>query len=178
MADQDIMQLMASASQPGAGDGAAPSLSDSAPPMPAPMSTPEPKAGEREAAMINVSMALDLLERCLPQIGSETPEGRKLMSALNSLTSIIGAKKPSTDELQAAEIMQLLGNLPQAAGSMPGGGGMPPGGAPPMGGAMMGGGMPPGGAPPMPAAPPPAPGAGAPPAMPPGMPPGGPTPPM
>ena len=94
------------------------------------MATPEPKAGEREAAMINVSMALDLLERALPQIGSETPEGRKLMSALSSLTSIIGAKKQKTDELQAAEIMQLLNNLPQAAGMMPGG--AAPGGTPPM----------------------------------------------
>jgi len=161
MADQDIMQLMANAPQPGAeGDAMTPApASDTPPPMPAPMATPEPKAGEREAAMINVSMALDLLERSLPQIGSETPEGRKLMSALNSLTSIIGAKKPRTDELQAAEIMQLLGNLPQAQGAMPGG--MPPGGAP----------MPP-------APPPPMPGGGMPPAMPPGMPPAGPTPPM
>lgn len=165
MADQDIMQLMAQGAPAGAGGDtmAPPPASDTPPPMPSPMSTPEPKAGEREAAMINVSMALDLLERTLPAIGSETPEGRKLMSALNSLTSLVGAKKPRTDELQRAEIMQLLNNLPQAQGLTPGG-------------------SPPGGAPPMPAAPPPMPpqgaGAGAPPAMPPGMPPGGPTPPM
>ena len=160
MADQDIMQLMAKGGPAPTGDEpmSPPPASETPPPMPSPMSTPEPKAGEREAAMINVSMALDLLERSLPQIGSSTPEGRKLMSALNSLTSIIGAKKQKTDELQAAEIMQLLNNLPQAAGALPGGSA-------------------PGGAPPMPA--PPAPmGAGAPPAMPPGMPPGGPTPPM
>ena len=163
MADQDIMQLMAQGGPaPTGGEPMAPPpASETPPPMPSPMATPEPKAGEREAAMINVSMALDLLERSLPQIGSSTPEGRKLMSALNSLTSIIGAKKQKTDELQAAEIMQLLQNLPQAAGALPGGSA-------------------PGGAPPLPAAPP-APmgaGAGAPPAMPPGMPPGGPTPPM
>lgn len=160
MADQDIMQLMAKGGPaPTGGEPMAPPpASETPPPMPSPMATPEPKAGEREAAMINVSMALDLLERSLPQIGSSTPEGRKLMSALNSLTSIIGAKKQKTDELQAAEIMQLLQNLPQAAGALPGG-------------------PAPGGMPPMPA--PPAPmGAGAPPAMPPGMPPGGPTPPM
>ena len=160
MADQDIMQLMAKGGPAPTGDEpmSPPPASETPPPMPSPMSTPEPKAGEREAAMINVSMALDLLDRSLPQIGSSTPEGRKLMSALNSLTSIIGAKKQKTDELQAAEIMQLLNNLPQAAGALPGGSA-------------------PGGAPPMPA--PPAPmGAGAPPAMPPGMPPGGPTPPM
>lgn len=158
MADQDIMQLMAQGGPaPTGGEPMAPPpASETPPPMPSPMATPEPKAGEREAAMINVSMALDLLERSLPQIGSSTPEGRKLMSALNSLTSIIGAKKQKTDELQAAEIMQLLQNLPQAQGMMPGG---------------------PGATPPMPAPPAP-PGAGAPPAMPPGMPPGGPTPPM
>lgn len=158
MADQDIMQLMAKGGPaPMGGEPMAPPpASETPPPMPSPMATPEPKAGEREAAMINVSMALDLLERSLPQIGSSTPEGRKLMSALNSLTSIIGAKKQKTDELQAAEIMQLLQNLPQAQGMMPGS---------------------PGATPPMPAPPTP-PGAGAPPAMPPGMPPGGPTPPM
>ena len=42
----------------------APQMSDtSAPPMGAPMSTPEPKMGNREAAMINLSMAQDLLEQ-------------------------------------------------------------------------------------------------------------------
>ena len=33
------------------------------PPIAAPMSTPEPKMGSREAAMINIGMALDLIEQ-------------------------------------------------------------------------------------------------------------------
>jgi hypothetical protein len=124
------------------------------------MSTPEPKMGQREAAMINVSMALDLIEQALPAVGSETPEGKKLMSALSSLTGLLGPKKQKTGELQNAEILQLLQNLPQAGGGTPGSrmiagsppnlglmgqtpppaappAGAPPMGAPPAGGAPM-----------------------------------------
>lgn len=114
------------------------------PPMGAPMSTPEPKAGEREAAMINVSMALDLIEQALPALGSESVEGKKLLSALSTLTGILGPRKQKTGELQNAEILQLLQNLPQAGGGSPASkmieqappnlglmGGAGPGGAPP-----------------------------------------------
>jgi hypothetical protein len=133
-------------------------------PLESPMSTPEPKAGQREAALINVSMALDLIEQALPSIGSTTPEGKKLLSVLNSLTGLLGAKKQRVDELQNAEILQLLQNLPQAGGGTPASRMMeqappnlglmsPPGGTPP---------MPPGAAPGAPVPPPPG-GAGAPP---------------
>ena len=129
----------------------------SPPPMPSPMSTPEPKAGIREAALVNISMALDLIEQSLPALGSETDEGKKALQALGTLTAILGPKKQKASELQSAEILQLLQNLPQAGGGTPGsraiaGGppnlglmnppGAPPAGAPPAG-------MPPGG--PMPA---------------------------
>lgn len=158
MADQDILSLM-QASQDGAPPPGAPP-SAGPPPMPSPMSTPEPKAGQREAALINVSMALDLIEQSLPAIGSETPEGQKLMSALSAMSSVLGPKKQKTGELQSAEILQLLQNLPQAGGGSPVSRAIA-GGPPNLG--LMGGGAP----------------AGAPPAMPPGggMPPGGPTPP-
>jgi len=130
----------------------------SPPPMPSPMSTPEPKAGVKEAALVNVSMALDLIEQALPAIGSESPEGRKLISALTTLTSVLGPKKQRAGELQNAEILQLLQNLPQAGGGTPGSRMIA--GAPPNLGMMN-----PTGAPPAPPAggPP----AGAPPAMPP-----------
>jgi hypothetical protein len=155
----------------------------SAPPMASPMSTPEPKMGSREAALINVGMAMDLIEQSLPAIGSETSEGQRLVSALRSLTGAMGPRRQKVGELQNAEILQLLQNLPQAGGATPemkamagmpaipgmGGGGPPPGmppgmppGGPPMpppGGMPMPGGPPPGG--------PPMPGAGGPP---PGMP--------
>jgi hypothetical protein len=48
-----------------------------APPISSPMSTPEPKMGSKEAAMINLGMAMDLLEQSLPALGSETEEGQK-----------------------------------------------------------------------------------------------------
>ena len=122
----------------------------SMPPMGAPMSTPEPKMGNREAAMINLSMAMDLLEQSLPAIGSETPDGQKILGALRTMTSIIGQKKGKVNELQPTEIMQLLKTLPQAGGATPEGNAMqqapmipgmspmgmpppPPGGPPPMG---------------------------------------------
>jgi hypothetical protein len=125
----------------------------SAPPMGSPMSTPEPKMGNREAAMINISMAMDLLEQSLPALGSESPEGQKILGAIRGMSGIIGAKKAKTNELQPAEIMQMLQTLPQAGGATPEGkamaqapaipgmspGGMPP---PPMGGGAPGG-MPP-----------------------------------
>ena len=127
----------------------------SPPPMPTPMSTPEPKAGVKEAALVNVSMAMDLIEQALPAIGSESPEGQKLINAISALTTVLGPKKQKAGELQNAEILQLLQNLPQAGGGTPGSrmiagappnlGLMNPPGAPPM---PQGGGAP--GAPPMP----------------------------
>lgn len=131
------------------------------PPMGSPMSTPEPKEGNREAAMINLGMAADLLEQSLHAFGSETPEGQKLLGAIRSLSGLLGTRKNKTNELQQTEIMQLMQSLPKAGGAPPPG--APPGaGMPPMG---MPPGAPPGGAPPMP------PMAGKPPGMPP--PPGG-----
>jgi len=116
------------------------SMSDSeTPPMAAPMSTPEPKMGNKEGAMINLSMAMDLIEQALPAFGSESPEGMKALQVLRSLSSMLGGKKEKTKELQNAEIMQMLQNLPQAGGATPEGKamaeapaipGMAPGGAP------------------------------------------------
>lgn len=166
--NQDIMSLLAQQQTP-AGEAGAMGADATAPqpPMPSPMSTPEPKAGERDGALINVSMALDLIEQSLPAIGSETPEGRKLMQALGSLISVLGPKKQKAQDLQSAEILQLLQNLPQAGGGTMGArqmaaagpdlglmsqapGGMPPGGMPPGAGAPpTPPAMPPGGAPPM-----------------------------
>ncbi len=56
---------------PGAGMAPPPgAMSDAeTPPMASPMSTPEPKMGSKEAAMINLGMAMDLLEQSLPAFG-------------------------------------------------------------------------------------------------------------
>ena len=88
-------------------------------PMSAPMSTPEPKMGNREGALVNLSMAMDLIEQALPGIGSETEEGQKAVNALRMLTGIIGQKKGKTNELQSNEILQMLQSLPQAGGATP-----------------------------------------------------------
>ena len=114
------------------------------PPMASPMSTPEPKMGSKEAALINISMAMDLLEQSLPAFGSESAEGQKALNAIRQLSGLIGPRKGKTNELQQSEILQMLQTLPQAGGATPEGkamaqapipgmpqaGGMPP--TPPM----------------------------------------------
>lgn len=51
---------------------------ESSSPMAAPMSTPEPKMGSKEGAMVNLGLAMDLIKRALPAIGSDSEEGKKL----------------------------------------------------------------------------------------------------
>lgn len=92
---------------------------DETPPMASPMSTPEPKMGSREAALINIGMAMDLIEQSIAAVGSDTPEGQKILSALKSLTAVIGERKNSIKELQQSEILQMLQALPQAGGATP-----------------------------------------------------------
>ena len=123
--------------QPPGAIGAAPgAMSDSdTMPMASPMSTPEPKMGSKEAAMINLGMAMDLLEQSLPAVGSETEEGVKILNAIRVLNGILGPRKNKTNELQQSEILQMLQTLPQAGGASPAGRaiaqapiqGMPPG---------------------------------------------------
>lgn len=98
--------------------GAAPSDAGT-PPTASPMSTPEPKMGSKEAAMINLSMAMDLLEQSLPALGSETEEGQKALRAITVLNGILGQRKNKTNELQQSEILQMLQTLPQAGGASP-----------------------------------------------------------
>ena len=141
-----LMELM-KGSVPGISDSETPppGMSDSsAPPMASPMSTPEPKMGSKEAAMVNLGMAMDLIEQTLPAFGSESEEGQKALQALKSLTTILGPRKNKTNELQQSEILQMLQSLPQAGGATPEGKamaqapaipGMAPGGATPPTGA-------------------------------------------
>lgn len=98
---------------------AAPMTDAETPPIAAPMSTPEPKMGSREAALINIGMAMDLIEQSLPALGSETEEGKKALDAIRNLTTVMGPRKAKTNELQQAEILQMLQSLPQAGGASP-----------------------------------------------------------
>jgi len=147
-----LMELMrgprsANAPAPAPEPTAMPGGESEAPPVSSPMSTPEPKMGSKEAAMINLGMAMDLLEQSLPALGSETPEGQKALGAIRTLTGILGPRKNKTNELQQSEILQMLQTLPQAGGATPEGKamsaapipGMPPaGGMPPPSGGMPG----------------------------------------
>ena len=137
---------------PSAGPG--PQSDGMSPPMASPMSTPEPKMGSKEAAMINIGMAMDLLEQSLPALGSESEEGQKALTAIRNLTSVLGPRKNKTNELQQSEILQMLQTLPQAGGATPEGKAMA---AAPIPGMPPAGGMPPPSPPPggMPGLPPP-----------------------
>lgn len=95
-------------------------LSDvTTPPMAAPMSTPEPKMGSKESAMLNLSMAMDLLNQSLPGIGVNSAEGKRVLDAIRVITGILGPNKERTDELQPTEILNMLQTLPQAGGATP-----------------------------------------------------------
>jgi hypothetical protein len=102
------------------------------------MSTPQNPAGEKQNAMINVNLAMDLLEQSLPSIGSESEEGQTIVKVLSTLGQKFGHTKSKSQELIPAELMQLLQSLPQQGGMSPEAkamGGMPavpgaPGGMP------------------------------------------------
>jgi hypothetical protein len=116
-----LMELMSrgkkpSASAPTPTPSPAPmdSMSDAGtPPIASPMSTPEPKLGSQEGAMINLSMAMDLIEQALPALGSESEQGQKALAAIRALTGVIGPRKGKTNELQQSEILQMLQSLPK-----------------------------------------------------------------
>lgn len=83
------------------------------------MSTPEPKMGSKEGALVNLSMALDLIQQAIPALGSDSDKGKQAMAAAKALNGLLGPSKSRTEELQPAEIMQLLGSLPKAGNVTP-----------------------------------------------------------
>jgi hypothetical protein len=101
---------------PGAAGAGAPG---GAMPVSAPMSTPQPKAGDKQNALINVSLAMDLLEQSLPALGSESEEGQTILDVLRKMSGKFGAARNKSQDLVPAELMQLMQNLPQAGGASP-----------------------------------------------------------
>lgn len=116
-----LMELMKKAPPSGTAGAQplAPQKEIETPPMSAPMSTPEPKMGSKEGAMVNVSIALDLLEQSLPALGADSEEGQKAMDAIKTLNGMLGPRKNQINELQQSEILQMLQTLPQAGGMSP-----------------------------------------------------------
>lgn len=103
------------------------------------MTTPQPNEGEQQAANVDISMAMDLLEKSLMAFGSESDQGKTLLTCLTGLSKTFGAQRPKSQSLVPAELKQLMSSLPQGGGGTPemkamgAPGGAPPGaGAPPM----------------------------------------------
>lgn len=116
----ELMSLIAG----GAGKGGMPpqpagAAPGGAPPGGAPMSTPQPAQGEKQSAMVNVSIAMDLLEQTLPALGSESEEGRTVLACLSNLSKKFGHTRAKSQELVPAELMQLMSSMPQAGGMSP-----------------------------------------------------------
>ena len=102
------------------------------------MGNPTPHEGLKAQAVQGVQLAIKLLESTLLAFGSQSPEGKKVLSAINSLGKLGGP--PSGADMNQAEVKMLNAkvspeNIGGGAPPMP-----PPGGAP--GGMPMGGPMP------------------------------------
>jgi len=113
----------------GAG-GQPPGVPGSAP-VASPMSTPEPKEGDKMGAYVQIQMAMDLLEKTLPALGSESEEGSSILDALKGLGKQFGDKRDKSKELVPAELMSLMGQMPKGPAA---GGGAPPPAVPGAGG--------------------------------------------
>lgn len=102
--------------------GVEPTQMGSPPPMPmqggngAPSGTPSgdvvPPEGERQVAMANVMIAVAHLEKQLPLLGTDSEEGKALLSALSTLSKKFSGKK--SEDLAPAELMQLMASQPDA----------------------------------------------------------------
>ena len=88
---------------------------NSAAPMGSPMSTPEPKMGNKEAAMINLSMAQDLLEQALPAVGSDSEEGRSILNAIGVINKVIGPKNPRPTNCNLLRLCRCCKHYPKLA---------------------------------------------------------------
>lgn len=83
------------------------------------MATPQPNQGLKQAAKVQVQICVQSLERALPVFGSDSPEGKGILSALKTLTSAFGKSEAQTRELIPAEVMSMLQQA-GAGGQTPG----------------------------------------------------------
>jgi hypothetical protein len=109
----EVMAKLAGGGQPkpAAAPGAVP-----AGPKPAgsPMAKPQEKEGLKEAARVNIHIAMNMLEQSLPVFGTESKEGKSILKILTSLSKEFGHQDAS--DLVPAEILQMNKALPQAGG--------------------------------------------------------------
>lgn len=68
--------------------------------------------GDIELAKANVLIALAHLEKQLPLLGSDSEEGKALLSAISTLSKKFSGKK--SEDLAPAELMQLMASQPDS----------------------------------------------------------------
>jgi hypothetical protein len=95
------------------------------------MSNPTEMEGLKAQAMQGIQLAIKLLESALLPFGSQSPEGKKLLSAVNSLSKLTGPSGgPDMNQAQVkmlnAKVSPTPLPVPAPAGGAPGG--MPMGG--------------------------------------------------
>lgn len=79
-----------------------------------PMAKPQEKEGLKEAARVNIHIAMNMLEQALPVFGSESKEGKSVLKILGMLSKEFGHQDAS--DLVPAEVLQMNKALPQAGG--------------------------------------------------------------
>lgn len=116
----ELMSLVAGgAGKSGPPPSAQPPGNVDAAPVGAPMTTPQPNEGVEQAAMVDMSMVLDLMEKVLSTLGSESESGRVVLDCLTKLSKQFGAKRKEAEPMQAAQLQQLMQSLPQGGGASP-----------------------------------------------------------
>lgn len=109
-------------------------------PAAAPMSNPTEQDGLKAQASQGLQLAIKLMESALLPFGSTSPEGKRILAAINSLAKITGPS--GGPDMNQAEVKMLAAKAgpENVGGPAPGGapGGMPgmPGGGMPMAGPM------------------------------------------
>lgn len=118
----DLMKLIASGGGTGTSPGPNPMAAaapGNAAPAGGPMTTPQPKEGLSQAAMVNISMTFKLLEQSLQVFGSQSEQGKAVLSALKTLTGAFGEDRSKAESLIPAELMQLVQSIPGMGGGNP-----------------------------------------------------------
>jgi hypothetical protein len=98
-------------------------------PSASPMSTPQPAAGMKEQALVQVRLATKILEKSLPAFGYETEEGKAILDILQKCAKAFGKTEDKQDELMPAELKQVMQSI--AGGPKPPSGAQGAGGPPP-----------------------------------------------
>lgn len=69
------------------------------------MTQPQPNDGARQMGMVQVETAMQMLEKALPALGSNTPEGAAALKALSTLSSKFNRQK--SQDLVPAQIAEM-----------------------------------------------------------------------